>query len=158
MTKFQKERRESPGYRIARLFRKNACLLEQKVTRMGLCYGQIPYIMATVEKDGQTQDELAAHQHVNRAATARMLKNMEAAGFITRTENPDNRRQKLVWPTAKAEALADDLLEILIKHNEMILTGFSREEKMLFLSLLDRVVVNVDTLLENNGRCHGYNG
>ena len=154
MTIFQKERRESSGYRIARLFRKNSCLLERKVSVMGLCSGQIPYIMATIEKGGQTQDELAAHMHVNRAATARTLKNMETAGFITRTENPDNRRQNLVWPTEKAEALLDDLLDVLIEHNEMIMTGFSREEKLQFLSLLDRVLVNMDTLLKNDGGCH----
>jgi len=154
MTIFQKEQRESSGYRIAQLFRKNSCLLERKVSGMGLCSGQIPYIMATIEKGGQTQDELAAHIHVNRAATARMLKNMETAGFVTRTENPKNRRQNLVWPTEKSEALVDDLLDVLIEHNEMILTGFSREEKLQFLSLLDRVIVNMDTLLKNDGGCH----
>lgn len=154
MTKFRKERRESSGYRIARLFRKNSCLLERKVSGMGLCSGQIPYIMATIEKGGQTQDELAAHMYVNRAATARMLKNMEAAGFITRTENPENRRQNLVWPTKKAEAVVDDLLNVLIEHNKLILTGFSREEKLQFLNLLDRVIINIDTLLKNDGGCH----
>jgi len=155
MTKFQNERRESFSSRIARLFRKNSCLLERKISGMGLCYGQIPYIMAIVDKGGQTQDALAAHRHVNRAATARMLKTMETAGFITRAENPKNRRQKLVWPTQKAEALVDDLLDVLVEHNDMILAGFSRQEKLQFLSMLDRVIVNVDTLLENNGACHG---
>lgn len=155
MTKFQKERCESSSSRIALLFRKNSCLLERKVAGMGLCYGQIPYIIAIMDKGGQTQDALAAYRHVNRAATARMLKTMETAGFITRTENPENRRQKLVWPTKKTEALVDDLLEILTKHNDMILNGLSRQEKLQFLSMLDRVIANVDTLLENNGACHG---
>ncbi len=158
MTKFQKDRRESPGYRIARLSRVNACLLERKVAGMGLCGGQIPYIIAILEKGGQTQDELAASIHVNRAATARMLKNMENAGLITRTENLENRRQKLVWPTEKAEALVDDLLDVLTEHNDMLLAGFSREEKLHFLSLLDRVIVNVDRLLNKDGGCHAAHG
>jgi len=153
MSKFTDEKKAGTGFRVGRLFRMNSCLLERKVADIGLCYGQIPYILLTVGQGEQTQDEIAAQLHVNRAATARTLKNMEAAGLVTRKANPENRRQKLVSSTKKAEAIADQLIIILEEHNKMLFAGFNGEEKALLLGLFDRVIRNAEDMLCVNGGC-----
>jgi len=103
--------------------------------------------MATVEKAGQTQEQLSAYIRVCPAATTRMLKNMESAGLVRRKENPDNRRQNLVHPTAKAKALYSALIPILDQHNEVMLKGFSEEEKVQIRAMLDRIATNVQKQL-----------
>lgn len=150
MIDFREKRHESLGFRVSLLFRTNACLLEKRLSTIGIVYGQAPYVIATNENEGQTQDELAARLRVNRAATARHLKAMEKAGLIIRQENPDNRRQKLVYPTEKSKALVEELLTILDDYNAAILTGFSQEEKDTLLSLMDRAIANTETM-----RCDG---
>lgn len=130
------------------MFRTSVCLIDRKIASLGLCHGQVPYLFSIVEEEGQTQDELAAHIRVNRAATARTLKSMEKAGLITRQPNPENRRQNLVYPTAKAKGLTDKVLAILDDHNDMMLTEFSTDEKMQLLSLMDRVIDNMDATLK----------
>jgi len=154
MSRFEKGRRVSLGFRVGRISRLNACLLERKVAALGLCFGQIPYILSTVEYGEQTQDEIAAQLQVNRAATARTLKNMEEAGLVTREENPENRRQKLVRPTERSEALVNGLQDILKEHNDVLLAGFSAEEKAQLLNLLDRVIENGETMLKEERECH----
>jgi len=149
MTDFKKIRSKSFSFRVARLFRMNACQLDRQLSRLGLCHGQVPYIIATVEKDGQTQDELAALVRVHRAATARTLKNMETAGLVVRKENPENRRQKLVYSTEKSRNILDDMLAILDTHNQTMFADFSEEEKTLILSLMDSAIDNVQEMLDS---------
>ena len=132
---------------MGRISRLNAALLERKVAALGLCFGEITYILSTVENGEQTQDEIAAQLQVNRAATARTLKNMEEAGLVTREENPENRRQKLVRPTEKSEAVIPALQVILREHNDVLLAGFSTDEKTQLLNLLDRVIANGEAML-----------
>jgi len=153
MSIFEEARRVSTGFRVARLFRMNACLLERKVGRLGLCHGQIPYVLSTLEHGEQTQDALAAQLHVCPAATARALKNLEAAGFVTRAENPENRRQKLVRATPQAEAIADELQTLLVEYNSLLLDGFSEEERTQLMSLLDRTIANAEGMLKDGEAC-----
>ncbi|QJB55091.1 MarR family transcriptional regulator [Pseudodesulfovibrio sp. zrk46] len=145
---FKETKKKSPSYRAARIFRTNACLLDKKLAALGLCHGQLPYLLGVATQAGQTQDELATSIRVHRAATARTLKGMEDAGLITRKENPENRRQKLVYPTDKANALIDDVLAILDEQNELMLKGFTTEEKIQLLTLMDRVLDNLDNAIK----------
>jgi len=155
MLQIKKERSKSPGYRAARIFRTSACLLDRELAVLGLCHGQIPYLVTLLENEGSTQDELAAHIRVNRAATARTLKGMEKAGLVTRKENPENRRQNLVYLTDKSKEVIEDVLAILDAHNNRMLNGFSKEEKALLLSLMDRVIDNVDSAIQEGCNDHG---
>ncbi|WP_319469108.1 MarR family winged helix-turn-helix transcriptional regulator [uncultured Pseudodesulfovibrio sp.] len=148
---FKKQRAASLGYRIARLFRMNSCRLDRWLAEFGLCHGQVPYLISITEKSGQTQDELAAQVHVHRAATARILKNMEAAGLVTRKENPENRRQNLVFPTDKSCALIGDVVDVLDIHNETLLKGFSDEERELLFSMMDRILENAEWSKDDKG-------
>jgi DNA-binding MarR family transcriptional regulator len=149
MTDFKKIRSKSYSFRVAHLFKINACQLDRQLSKLDLCHGQVPYIAAIVEKDGQTQDELAGLILVHRAATARTLKNMEATGLVTRKVNPKNRRQKLVYATDKSRALVDDMLKILDAHNQTMFAGFSEEEKTMTLKLMDHAINNVQAVLDN---------
>lgn len=147
-----KRRSVSLGYRIARLFRLNSCLLDSWLAGHSMNHGQIPYIMCTVEKEGQTQDKLSTCIRVDRAATARALKCMEKAGLIEREENPKNRRQKLVYPTPEGKAQYAKLVPLLNNHNEVMFRGFSADERKTAIALLDRVIANVQGELDGENR------
>lgn len=141
-------RTTSLGYKISRLFRLNGCILDSWLNEHGICSGQIPYIMTTVEREGQTQDQLSASIRVCPAATARMLKSMESSCLVRREENPNNRRQKFVYPTNKAKQLYATLIPLLDRHNQVMLKGFSKDEKTLAKSMLDRIYANVQNELK----------
>lgn len=154
MLPLQQEQSDSPGRRAALIFRTNALLLDRKMARLGLCSGQVPYIIALARREGWTQDELSVSVRVNRAATARTLKAMERSGLVTRRVNPENKRQKLVSPTNKAKAMVPELLEILNAHHEHMLAGFSTKDKRLLLTLMDRVIDNIEAMLHQGEDDH----
>lgn len=149
MIDFKERRKSSLAYRVSLLYRLNTSLLERFLADFEYCPGQIPYIISTIEKEGQTQDELAALIRVNRAATARTLKKMEKAGLVVRKENPENRRQNLVYPTDKSKANLDDLLEILDQHNAIMFEGFSDEERQQAVGFMNRVISNVQRAVDS---------
>ncbi|BCS90047.1 hypothetical protein PSDVSF_32890 [Pseudodesulfovibrio sediminis] len=110
--------------------------------------GQIPYIISIVEKEGLTQEELSTTVHLDRGHTARMLKTMEASGLIKREKNPENRRQKFVYPTTKGKARYQALMPVLSRHNAVMFRGFSAEERNAAITILDRVIANVQSELD----------
>jgi DNA-binding MarR family transcriptional regulator len=139
----------SGGYRIGMMSRLQGALLERRLRSYGVAAGQLPYLMEALCKPGQTQDEMAARVGVSRAATARALRTLEQDGLVTRAENPDNRRQKLVSPTERARALEVPLRAVLDGHNQMLFKDFSPQERTLALGLMDRIVQNLKTSLDN---------
>lgn len=153
MSKLKDLRKKSPGYRTARIFRTSACLINKKVASLGLFYGQVPHLLNILENEGCSQDELSRNLRVDRAATARILKGLEAADLITREVDENNRRRKLVYSTDKAKALSDEIIEVLREYNEGLFEGFTNVERELLIVMLDRVLANVEKMMDESGGC-----
>ncbi|MGE4291327.1 MAG: MarR family winged helix-turn-helix transcriptional regulator [Desulfovibrio sp.] len=137
----------SAGYRIGRLFRANAKLGDRLFSSIGITRGQVPVFMEALHEPGRSQQELARTLHIDAAAITRALHPLEAKGLVRREENVQCRRDKCVYPTPEAEELLPDLLAVLDRHNEMLLRGFSPQERDMALEMLDRLVDNVETAL-----------
>ena len=142
-----KERKaKSMGYRAARLHRLHMLVLDGLLAELGLPQvrsGTVPFLSAVLCHGGKTQDELAAWVSVSGACTARALSVLEEAGLVTRGENPDNRRQKLVYATDKARELETAFLNVLERNNDVMLGGFSDEERGRALRYMDRMIANL---------------
>lgn len=140
-------RAKSMGYRAGRLHRLHMLALDGWLEELGLPgvrYGTVPFLSAILERDGRTQDELAAWASVSCARAARALCMLEDSGLITRDENPENRRQKLVYATEKAHAVNEAFIEILSRNNATLLKGFSDDERALALEFMDRMIANLE--------------
>lgn len=142
----------SAGYRIGRLFRANARLGDRLFKIGGLSRGQVPVFMAVLHEPGRSQKKLASELHVDAAAIARALLALEQRGLVRREENPGCRRDKRVFPTPEAEVLLPGLLELLDRHNELLLADFTPEERAEALRVLDRITANVERALEEESR------
>ena len=142
-----KERKaKSMGYRAARLHRLHMLVLDGLLAELGLPQvrsGTVPFLSAVLCHGGKTQDELAAWVSVSGACTARALSVLEEADLVTRDENPDNRRQKLVYPTDKAKRLEAAFQDVLERNNTVMLDGFSDEERSQALDYMDRMIANL---------------
>lgn len=138
-------RRKAPGYRLAVLHRLSAAYLAPRMRDLGLKRAWIAPLLALLETPGQTQDALSRSLRIDGAATARTLFELEGEGYVTRQEDPADRRQKRVWPTPRAEALAGSLEEVLTGHNKVIFRGFSPERRREALEILDTMIANLDS-------------
>ena len=149
MHRFDSLRAGSPGYRIGRLYRANTALMARRLKDLPVSWGQVPLLMEVLHQEGRTQGQLSREVRIDPACTARAMAALEKEGLITRTENPDCRRDKQVFATDKAEGLLERLLPAMREHTDMLLAGFSQEEARQALDYFDRMIANMDRALDS---------
>ncbi|NDV26314.1 MarR family winged helix-turn-helix transcriptional regulator [Desulfovibrio sp. JC010] len=136
------------GFMNSQMARLHKAILAEKLKDLGITYGQIGFIMQATRYPGRSQDELSTVLSIDKAATARAVAKLIKEGFLYRKENPDNKRQKLVYPTGKALAVKEDLHRELMDSNRSMLSGLTKEEAEKFIELMVKVI---DTSRENLG-------
>ncbi|MBX9459476.1 MAG: MarR family transcriptional regulator [Rhizobium sp.] len=72
---------------------------------LGLTYPQYLVLNVLWRSDGQTVGGIAEKLALESSTLTPLLKRLEAAGFLSRTRNPDNERQVIVVLTEKGHAL-----------------------------------------------------
>lgn len=142
------DRSVSFGYRISQLHRHIARFIRGTHGPMGIEQGQVAFIAELMHSEAVTQDELSCRLHIDKGATARQLARLEKAGLITRTVNEHNRRQNLVSLSDTMRKHRKEFLAPLTLLSETLVTGFSTEERAMALSLLDRMITNLQNTLE----------
>lgn len=130
------------GYMVSQMVRLHKSVLSEKMDKFGITYGQIGFIMQAVRHPGRTQDEISTVLSVDKGATARAVARLEKDGFIYREENPENRRQKLVYPAKKSLAVFEELRAVLLESNELMLTGLTHDERDVLFDLMTRIIDN----------------
>ena len=135
-------RETSFGYKISQLHRLIQLQTAATFEPLGLGAYQVPFVAELFREEGQTQDQLSARLHIDKAATARALAKLERSGLVVRRVNPANRRQKLIYLTERTRRLQEEVLAPLLQVTEILSQGFSEEEKGQALRLLDRMVSN----------------
>ncbi|WP_035074739.1 MarR family winged helix-turn-helix transcriptional regulator [Maridesulfovibrio zosterae] len=136
------------GYLNAQVVRLNKAILAEKLEAIGITYCQIGFLMESLLNPGRTQDELSLILSIDKGATARTIAKLEKLKFLYREENPDNRRQKLVYPTDKAKEIHEDLTAVLMNANEEMLSGLDCDEKDLVMKCMVKII---DTCREKLG-------
>lgn len=128
------------GFMSSQMVRLHKAILAEKLKAVGITYGQIGFIMQAMRYPGRSQDELSTVLSVDKAATARAVAKLVKQGLLYREENPENKRQKLVFPTEKAKEIREDLHRELMAANQLMLDGLSKEEAEKFIELMSKVI------------------
>lgn len=139
------------GYHFAQLHRLMLSLCKDDIGRLGVQPSQMPFLVTLLRLEGPvTQDELSTALSIDKAATARVLDQLEKKGLVVRKINPRNRRQKLVRVTPRACGIADRLFEILHETSNVFIKDFTRKEMTTMLTLINRMISNA--MKEKNDR------
>ena len=88
---------------------------------------------------GCTQAQLAELLHADKAAIARRTKNLEAKGYLTRQDAPNDRRSQLLYPTEKAENLKSSKAEVEAAFYEYLTGVLTAEEAAAFAATLQKL-------------------
>lgn len=136
------------GFMNSQMGRLHKAILAEKLKSVGITYGQIGFMMQAMRYPGRSQDELSTVLSVDKAATARAVAKLVKLDLLYREENPDNKRQKLVFPTGKAMEIREDLHRELMAANQLMLEGLSKDEAEQFIELMVKVI---DTSREKLG-------
>lgn len=94
----------------------------------GITAAEEPFFMMVTHHEGATQEELTAMAGVDKAATARALRSLEGKGYLTRRQDPRDRRQNRVFATQAALNIAEQVHAELLRLDAEITKGLSEQE------------------------------
>lgn len=87
-----------------------------------------------------TPAELADRTGVTRATITGLVDTLEAAGFVTRTPHPDDRRMMSVGLTKRGEKLLVRILPAHFRRMAWLMEPLSEKERKTFVRLLTKVL------------------
>ena len=134
----------TPGHLIGLAARGFARLSEARLKPLGFGIGQVPVLVALRDGRGATQRDLARIARTEQPPMAQMLARMERDGLIERTSDPADGRSRQVWLTEAATARLPEAVDALLDGNREALRGFTDEDARLFVSMLTRLIANLD--------------
>jgi MarR family transcriptional regulator, transcriptional regulator for hemolysin len=138
----------TPGHLISLAARGFARLSEARLKPIGFGLGQVPVLVALQNGQASTQKDLARFAKIEQPPMAQMLARMERDGLIQRERNPSDGRSSRVTLTDTASASLPNATAVLLQGNRDAMSGFSEEETQLFVTLLGRLIANLDRLSE----------
>lgn len=92
--------------------------------------------------DEMGQEQLVEQLDISKPAVSRALDSLETKGFVTRKQDPDDRRAHKVRLTSKARKNGPAIEQAYNHVYALALQGISREEFEFFVELFDRVSEN----------------
>ncbi len=142
----QFDREKSAGYMTnwaARLFARE---IDRKLSSLGLSSGYLPVFFALARGSAMTQKQLAEAASVEQPTMAFTLSRMERDGLIVRKPDPKDHRSALVQLSPAAKEKAEAVREAVLSVNSKALGDMTDDERQTYLSLLRRVVSNLEEL------------
>jgi DNA-binding MarR family transcriptional regulator len=119
-------------------------LHETRLRPLGLSMSQVPVLEALASGEALSQKELAVRARVEQPTMAEMLARMERDGVIQREPNPADARGSLTSLTRKSRARLPKARAELLRGERDATAGLSAVEKAQLISLLQRVVENLE--------------
>jgi len=97
-------------------------------------------------KDGNeiTQKDLETHFGLTRSGISRALDVLESNGLIQRIVDSNDTRKKKIVLTDKAKAFQEDMTRDAERTEEILLKGFTKQEKENLIDYLDRIIENME--------------
>ena len=130
------------GRVLTRLARKCQIAVGNALQQYNLTAAEEPFLMAVLNNGGLTQEELTAYVGVDKAAASRTVRSLEEKGFLTRVQDPKDKRQNRVYPTDQAKEIGPMVRQELYKINLALTAELSQEEDDQVYHLLVRIEEN----------------
>jgi MarR family transcriptional regulator, transcriptional regulator for hemolysin len=135
-----------PGHYFSRIARGMARVGDARLKALGFASAQLPVLSALREGERKSQTELARWARVEQPTMAQLIARMERDGIVVREPDPADRRSSLISLTDDARAKLPAGRDILVQGNKDVTAGLSEQEVATLLSLLERVLANVEAM------------
>jgi MarR family transcriptional regulator, temperature-dependent positive regulator of motility len=131
--------------------RERFIFLNERLRPLGLTFGQFPVLMRLSHEQNIMQENLVRHFFLDKGTIARAARKLEAAGYISRIVDPDDRRAVRIFLTEKGEEIIPRLRAIEKEWARRVSNGLSAEEREQAESLMRRIARNSHMTIQNIG-------
>jgi MarR family transcriptional regulator for hemolysin len=125
---------------VSRLMRRD---FDRRVRDLGLTQAQWRAIAHLARDEGINQTVLAERLEVQPITLARLVDRMEAAGWVKRRADPDDRRAMLLFLTPKAQPILKTMIGHAADALKDLMKGVSRSEHRTLIKALTRMKDNL---------------
>lgn len=105
----------------------------------GVGRGQVPYLMELYHHDGVNQDYLAQKAAMDKSTAARAIQKLEAAGLVRRVQNPQDKRENLVYLTDAGREIHPYVKDLQSQWFAKITVDLEEEELHNLVQLLEKM-------------------
>ncbi len=105
----------------------------------GVSRGQVPYLMELYHHDGVSQDFLAQKAAMDKSTAARAIQKLEAAGLVRREQNPQDKRENLVYLTEAGRQIHPYVKQLMSQWIQLVTEEVSEEEMRVLVDILERM-------------------
>ena len=124
------------GTYISVLMRQLNLFFGHELSDVEITASELMYLSQLYNRDGLTQEEMAAVITVDKAATTRTIQGMEKKGLVRREAHEENYRAKRVYLTDKAKNAEPRIRELQKKWVDFITQDMTQKEAEVFAAQL----------------------
>ena len=127
------------GTYISVLMRQLNLFFGHELSDIEITASELMYLSQLYNRDGLTQEEMAAVITVDKAATTRTIQGMEKKGLVRREAHEENYRAKRVYLTDKAKNAEPRIRELQKKWVDFITQDMTQKEAEVFAAQLKKM-------------------
>ena len=131
---------ELPGHHIRRLQQIAVAMFLQETESSGITPVQYAVLQMAANQPGIDQRRLAGAVGLDTSTTAGVVDRLEARALLERRASPDDRRVRLLHPTAEGLRVLAEVQPAMRRAQDRILAPLSGDERKEFMRLLKRLV------------------
>ncbi|MGE4518813.1 MAG: MarR family winged helix-turn-helix transcriptional regulator [Desulfobacteraceae bacterium] len=132
------------AFLLAKANQKSQSFLKKKLQPYGLTAVQHLILEVVVEHEGLTPGEISKRLVSDNATVSGVLERMEEHGWITRKNDPNDKRVSRIFPGKKVEELKEEILLEREKANEELLKHYSDEERVILKNMLNKFLQSIE--------------
>ena len=117
--------------------------LQEKIAHTGITSSQWPVIARLLRDNELTQTEICEQLSIEAPAISKTLYNMEAAGWVIRVVDANDKREKKVALTDKAREYLPVWLQLIHDLEMQALNGIAEEDAAVFSRVLGQMLENL---------------
>lgn len=125
------------------IVRSSQVFLTRRLSKHGITAAEEYILMYLLGHETPNQDSIARYFMIDKGSVARSLAKLERKGFIVRSINDENQREKVIMLTDKANAMREMLAEQLILWQNSMYEGIGEDERRAFESTVEKIAANV---------------
>jgi DNA-binding MarR family transcriptional regulator len=129
-----------PGHHIRRLHQIAVAIFLQECEPLGLTPVQYGALQAVANQPGVDQRTLAGSIGLDTSTVAGVIDRLEARGLVQRNTSPDDRRVRLLVPTAAGQALLAEAVPAMQRAQARILAPLPAAQRREFMRMLRALV------------------
>lgn len=144
--------KDNPGaklhWKMRNIEHSRMMIINTMLARHDICYTH-PRILGDIMRHGSvTQTEIANRMNISTAAMSSTIKVLQKQGLVKKDTDSNDLRYNKISLTEKGKKMHDETLSQMLKIDKEMLSGFTDEEAQLFLTMLDKVQLNLNKLSE----------